>query len=164
MITYDSLDMDVKTVYSVEYIPDEATAEQVNIACERSGDKEPWEYYTARKFDDPEEAINWFTIMSARDGVEGIAADTVYDVRLIEEIIINGQTVRETFTQLSDITKYWLRVSVDKDTSDALSKAYRHLNDLEKTAEQLQKENKQKDAEIDTLKRIIQEMKHESAA
>lgn len=97
----------VESLYTVEYIDDLKTWEQF-LDVTGSGYNEtiePWELYKKRTYDNVRDALTFYMIKYVQE--------TTYDIKLYEEIQVNGETVLEQNIEPSATTKWSLREIVN---------------------------------------------------
>lgn len=82
-IIFKHTDREIKTVYRIEYITDPG---KWDLICAEKCDA-PWELYTVKTLDDLSTAIATYIDMALRMDV--------YDVKMFEEILIDGECVQE---------------------------------------------------------------------
>lgn len=85
-------DANLKTIYTIEYITDKRDFERV---CRGLHDA-PWELYLKYQTEDLQQAMTVF--------LAHYASVLTYDVKLFEEIYVNGEVVREQC--ITDITNF----------------------------------------------------------
>lgn len=120
----------VETLYTVEYIDDPKTWKQFLSVTGNgyNGTIEPWELYKKRTYDNVADALAFYLVRYIQENT--------YDIKLYEEVRVDGETVLEQNIEPSATTKWNLRKSVN----DNLDRRNEHLeeeNDL------LEKENKE---------------------
>ena len=87
MISYKDGSVDIKTVYTVEYIDNKKDLDYINSGSIAYG--EPWERYKTKQFDNLDDAISQYMIY--------YFSKDIYVLKLFEEIKLNGETVRESY-------------------------------------------------------------------
>ena len=98
----------VETLYTVEYIDDPETWEKFLdvTGTGYDGTIEPWELYKKRTYDNVADALAFYI-------VRYIQEDT-YDIKLYEEVRMDGETILEQNIEPARITKWSLRTSVNE--------------------------------------------------
>ena len=87
MISYKDESVDIKTVYTVEYINNKKDIDYVNSGSIAYG--EPWKRYKIKVYDNLDNAISQYMIY--------YFSKDIYDLKLFEEIKLNGETIRESY-------------------------------------------------------------------
>lgn len=121
----------VETRYNVEYIDDPKTWKKFLDITEGSGYDgtiEPWELYKKRTYDNVADALAFYLVRYIQENT--------YDIKLYEEVRVDGETVLEQNIEPSATTKWNLRKSVN-DNLDRRNEYLENENDL------LEKENEQ---------------------
>jgi len=147
-ITYQKEGMKLETVYTIEYIDNKKDFDRLD---KPSSLYEPWELYKTKQFTNMQDAISIFVLMYSRD--------SIYDVKLFEEIKLNGETIQERYlTQLDNFgaitdnetqrirnTNFALKDAI-KDYEDEYSSfpAFLKKYHAEKTYKQFKEESQQK--------------------
>jgi len=122
MISYINENVDIKTIYSVEFIPNEFVLKQI----EEGKHPAPWELYKVIKTDNIEKAITSF--------LNVYVDDNKYDVKIFEQILLNGEVVREQWIQ--KITGYNALVTAES------RNIREHSIKMQDNVDMLSKENK----------------------
>ena len=73
---------------------------------------EPWERYKKHVFSSLDKAMSLYLALSF--------SDKVYDIKLFEQIILNGEIVRESYLELDSSLLYSIRGQINKDMCDQL--------------------------------------------
>lgn len=124
MIGYKKEGINLITRYSVEYVNNKKDWEY--ICSGKISDGEPWEHYKIKQFDNIDSAMSFYIIYLVRDDI--------YDVKLFEKILLNGEIIREVYIQPDSTMIFSLKTAVNK----AL---YETNNRLKEYNELLQEEN-----------------------
>lgn len=97
----------VETIYTVEYIDDRKTWEQFLYITEvkYDGTIEPWELYKKRTYDNISDALSFYLIRYVQENT--------YDIKLYEEVRLDGETILEQNIEPSARTKWSLRKAVN---------------------------------------------------
>ena len=97
----------VETIYTVEYIDDPKTWEQFLYITEvkYDGTIEPWELYKKRTYDNISDALSFYLIRYVQENT--------YDIKLYEEVRLDGETILEQNIEPSASTKWSLRKAVN---------------------------------------------------
>ena len=97
----------VETLYIVEYIDDPETWEKFLNVTESGydGTIEPWELYKKRTYDNVTEALTFYMVRYIQENT--------YDVKLYEEVRVNGETVLEQNIEPLATTKWYLRKTIN---------------------------------------------------
>lgn len=120
VITFNG-DANITTKYTVEFITDAKDYAYVCAGSCKSG--EPWERYQEKTFDDHDAALEFF--------MRGLVDERFLDIRLFEQILVDGVVQREAYIEPPATTRFYLRTTVNK----TLEKEVRDLRDK---TEQLQ--------------------------
>lgn len=107
----------VETKYTVEYINDTKT-------WERFEKTEDIDLYSKRKYDNISEAITFY--------LTWFVSDKCYDIKLWEQVYVNGEMVLEQSIEPESTLKYSLRIQVDRDMADRMYEDERKIVELEK--------------------------------
>lgn len=91
-IGYKNPDIDLKTIYTIEYITNKRDFERAYDGKHPA----PWELYLKYKTEDLQQAMTVF--------LAHYASALTYDVKLFEEIYVNGELIREQC--ITDITNF----------------------------------------------------------
>lgn len=89
MTTWQKQGAKIKTLYTVEYITDKKDWQRL---CDGKHSA-PWELYQKKPFDCLDEAITFYLVR--------FFDNNTYDVKLFEEIQIDGESVREAYIEPS---------------------------------------------------------------
>lgn len=113
----------VETFYTVEYIDDLKTWKQflAVTGSEYDGTVEPWELYKKKTYDNVTDALTFYMVRYIQENT--------YDIKLFEEVRVNGETVLEQNIEPSATTKWYLRKTIN----DNINRRNEHLeneNDL----------------------------------
>ncbi len=107
----------VETKYIAEYINDEKTWEKF---CKT----EDIDLYSKREYDNISEAISFY--------LTWFISDQCYDIKLWEQIFVNGEMVLEQMIEPKNTLMYYLQMQIDKDMEDRMYKAEKKTQELEK--------------------------------
>ena len=91
-IEYKNSKFKIETIYTIEYLNNKKDADRVFSGKEDT----PWELYKTKTFTDLSTAISLFINMYARLDTDDIF-NRIYDVKLFEEIKLNGETIQERY-------------------------------------------------------------------
>ena len=91
-IGYQNPKFKLETIYTIEYLNNKKDADRVFSGRENA----PWELYKTKTFTDLSAAISLFINMYARLDIDDIF-NCIYDVKLFEEIKLNGETIQERY-------------------------------------------------------------------
>lgn len=119
MVTFKKPSVDIVTRYSVRYIDNEKDANYVDSG--RYDDGEPWERYKQKQFDDFGDAMTqylvYFFVMTTEKPNK---LHHIYDVELFEEILLDGEVVRESHIEPKSTTLYSLRQTLSVKMTEEL--------------------------------------------
>lgn len=105
MVTYQNKDVNLKTVYSIEYIDNKKDLEYVNSGrCDKG---EPWDRYKRKESDNADEAFSWYMVMFVRNDL--------YDVKIFEQTMLNGELVKEEYIEPAQTTRWSISNAVNRD-------------------------------------------------
>jgi len=107
----------VKTKYIVEYINDDTVWEKF---CKT----EDIELYSKREYDNVSEAISFY--------LTWFISDQCYDIKLWEQVFINGEMALEQIIEPENTLMYYLRMQVDRDMANKMYNAENRERELEK--------------------------------
>ena len=111
----------IETRYVVEFITDKNEMEYVLSG--RSDKGEPWERYQKKRFDDLEKALEFL--------MSGLVNEEILDIRMFEQILVDGDLQRETIVESTATLRYYLRSNVDKQMKQEIESLHNRLDDLE---------------------------------
>lgn len=112
----------VETLYIVEYIDDPETWEKfLNVTDGYDGTIEPWELYKKRTYNNVTEALTFYMVRYIQENT--------YDVKLYEEVRVNGETVLEQNIEPLATTKWYLRETIN-DNINRCNERLENENDL----------------------------------
>lgn len=123
----------VETKYTVEYINDKKMWDKmchtVDHYCEIDPEvrREPWEFYSRREYDNISEALCFYMV--------GYVNEKYYDIKLWEEIYVNGEMVLEQFIEPKSITQCCMRESLNLEMENRMRNAERMSDGLKKENE-----------------------------
>lgn len=109
----------VETKYTVEYINDKRTWEKFDKT-------EDIELYTKREYDNISDAITFY--------LTWFVSDQCYDIKLWEQIFVNGEMVLEQPIEPQGCIGYNIRMQIDRDMNNRM-----HI--AEEKAEEIQRAN-----------------------
>ena len=128
MVTYQKKGVRLEIHYTVEYIDNKKDWEYVCSGSIKHG--EPWERYKKKHYSSLDEAmtqylIKFFDMCSTKekDGQIG-----TFDVRLFEEVLLDGETIRESYIEPESTVLHGLRTTFGREQVDELDNL-RRLND-----------------------------------
>ena len=128
MVTYQKKGVRLEIHYTVEYIDNKKDWEYVCSGSIKHG--EPWERYKTRHYSSLDEAmtqylIRFFDMCSTKekDGQIG-----TFDVQLFEEVLLDGETIRESYIEPESTTLHGLRTTFGREQVDELD-SLRRLTD-----------------------------------
>ena len=118
MITYRG-NKALDTRYILEYIDNQKDLAYVNSGRFDKG--EPWKRYKKKEYSSLDEAMSHYILY--------LFNPQIYDVRLFEEILIDGETVREAYIEPVPTFEWSLKEILNQD----LNRANKKIDDLEKS-------------------------------
>lgn len=113
----------VEAKYTVEYINDKKTWEKFDKT-------EDIELYSKREYDNISDALTFY--------MTWFISDQCYDIKLWEQVFVNGEMVLEQMIEPQGNVIYNMRTQIDRDMKDNLHKAERKAEELEKENQVLQ--------------------------
>lgn len=108
MTSYQKLGVDLKTRITVEYVVDPRIIRELEADTHPA----PWELYEKREFDNLDDAVSFFLPLYFND--------TVYDPKFFVEILLDGETVQESYLELNSTTPWTISRLVDADRQKRL--------------------------------------------
>lgn len=117
MITYRG-NKAIDTRYTLEYIDNKKDFDYISSGKFNRG--EPWERYKKKAYSSLDEAMSYYVLY--------LFNPQIYDVKLFEEILIDGETVREAYIEPVSTFSWRLKKILNQD----LNRANGKIEDLEK--------------------------------
>lgn len=121
MEMYKKEGINLITRYTIEYIDNQKDLDYINNGIYKHG--EPWERYKTKQFDNMDEALSIYMVYLVRSDI--------YDVKLFEEIILDGETVRESYIEPTNTTAYSLKIAINKNLYKQNDENLKQLDNLE---------------------------------
>lgn len=121
MVTWQNDSVNLSTLYTVEYITNASDWKKV---CDGKHPA-PWELYQKKSYDSLDEALTFYLIQ--------LFSSKTFDVKLFEQIQVNGVDVREAYIDPSDQVFDGIRSAIDMEMRN-------RLNDLETRVASQEKE------------------------
>lgn len=110
MVTWTKQDADIKTLYTVEYVMDANNWKRI---CDGKHPA-PWELYQKKQFDGLDAALTFYLVR--------LFDAATYDVKLFEEIHVDGESVREAYIEPAGPVFDGIRSAIDLDMRNRLNK------------------------------------------
>lgn len=107
----------VDTKYIIEYVHDAKTWEKV-LTTDDCGD-----LYTRREFDNISEALSFY--------MTWFVSDKCYDIKMWEEIYVNGEMILEQFIEPTNTVMYSMRTAINRDMAEQLYDTKEKVNELQ---------------------------------
>lgn len=104
MTSFDG-DKKIETKYTAEFVTDKK--DYAYIIGGRCNDGEPWEKYQKKEFDDLDKALEFY--------MRGLVDDSFLDIKLFEQIFVDGVCQRESFIEPPNTLRFYLRTTVNKE-------------------------------------------------
>lgn len=104
MTSFDG-DKKVKTKYTAEFVTDKKN--YAYIIGGRYNDGEPWEKYQKKEFDALDNALEFY--------MRGLVDESFLDIKLFEQIFVDGVCQRESFIEPPNTLRFYLRTTVNKE-------------------------------------------------
>lgn len=111
MVSYQDSAVNIETRYTVEFVNNKKDWDYICKGIFNHG--EPWDRYQSRKYSSLDDAITFYLVH--------YFSDATYDVRLFEEILLDGKVVRETYFDSSSLGHY-IRSNINKAMEDEILK------------------------------------------
>ena len=111
MVSYQDSAVNIETRYTVEFVNNKKDWDCICKGIFNHG--EPWDRYQSRKYSSLDDAITFYLVH--------YFSDATYDVRLFEEILLDGKVVRETYFDSSSLGHY-IRSNINKAMEDEILK------------------------------------------
>lgn len=129
MVTWQKENISVGVSYIIEYIDNKKDWDYVCSGSNKHG--EPWERYKKKLYFSLDEAITqymigYFSMYSTKEKDDKIG---IFDIRLFEEVIVNGEVVRESHIEPNVTTMYHLRRTFGDEQIRLLDRLQHQLND-----------------------------------
>lgn len=118
MISYQKENSGLEIRYSLEYIDNKKDFDYISSGKFSRG--EPWERYKKKAYSSLDEAMSYYVLY--------LFNPQIYDVKLFEEILIDGETVREAYIEPVSTFSWRLKKILNQD----LNRANEKIEDLEK--------------------------------
>lgn len=118
MISYQNENSGLEIRYSLEYIDNKKDFDYISSGKFSRG--EPWERYKKKAYSSLDEAMSYYVLY--------LFNPQIYDVKLFEEILIDGETVREAYIEPVSTFSWRLKKILNQD----LNRANGKIEDLEK--------------------------------
>ena len=104
METYKKSGVNLITRYTIEYIDNEKDLDYVNSGRIDKG--EPYDRYKTKQFNSLDDAMSLYIVW--------LVNDRILDVKLFEEIILDDETIRESYIELKNTISYSLKTVINK--------------------------------------------------
>ena len=120
----------VETKYTVEYINDKKTWDEMNYMSEHYGEfdpelrQEPWDFYDKREYDDISEALTFYLTWYVNENC--------FFIQLWEKVYVNGELVLEQLIEPKGSMNYYLRTSINREMDNRIRRAEIKADELEK--------------------------------
>ena len=118
MISYQKENSGLEIRYSLEYIDNKKDFDYISSGKFSRG--EPWERYKKKAYSSLDEAMSYYVLY--------LFNPQIYDVKLFEEILIDGETVREAYIEPIPTFSWGLKTILNQD----LNRVNEKIEDLEK--------------------------------
>lgn len=118
MISYQKENSGLEIRYSLEYIDNKKDFDYISSGKFSRG--EPWERYKKKAYSSLDEAMSYYVLY--------LFNPQIYDVKLFEEVLIDGETVREAYIEPIPTFSWGLKTIMNQD----LNRANEKIEDLEK--------------------------------
>lgn len=111
MVSFKDSAVDIETRYTVEFVNNKKDWDYICKGIFNHG--EPWERYQSRKYSSLDDAITAY--------LAHYFSDATYDVRLFEEILLDGNVVREAYLDSSSLG-YYIKNNVSKSMQNNIAR------------------------------------------
>ena len=118
MISYQKENSGLEIRYSLEYIDNRKDFDYISSGKFSRG--EPWERYKKKAYSSLDEAMSYYVLY--------LFNPQIYAVKLFEEVLIDGETVREAYIEPIPTFSWGLKTILNQD----LNRANEKIEDLEK--------------------------------
>lgn len=118
MISYQKENSGLEIRYSLEYIDNKKDFDYISSGKFSRG--EPWERYKKKAYSSLDEAMSYYVLY--------LFNPQIYAVKLFEEVLIDGETVREAYIEPIPTFSWRLKKILNQD----LNRANEKIEDLEK--------------------------------
>ena len=118
MISYQKENSGLEIRYSLEYIDNKKDFDYISSGKFSRG--EPWERYKKKAYSSLDEAMSYYVLY--------LFNPQIYAVKLFEEVLIDGETVREAYIEPIPTFSWRLKKILNQD----LNRANGKIEDLEK--------------------------------
>lgn len=124
MITYTHKDYEnrLETHYTVEYIDNEKDMDYVQSGKIDNG--EPSEHYKKRSYDCIDNAMSFYMV--------SLFNPKMFDVKFFEEILLDGETIRESHIEPKSVIGNTLKQVINKSMYEDIHRANNEIEALEK--------------------------------
>ena len=121
MEMYKKEGINLVTRYTVEYIDNQKDLDYINNGIYKHG--EPWERYKTKQFDNMDQALSLYMVYYVND--------TILDIKLFEEIILDNETIRESYIEPKSTTSYSMKTFINKNLYKQNDENLKQLDNLE---------------------------------
>ena len=118
MISYQKENSGLEIRYSLEYIDNKKDFDYISSGKFSRG--EPWERYKKKAYSSLDEAMSYYVLY--------LFNPQIYAVKLFEEVLIDGETVREAYIEPIPTFSWGLKTILNQD----LNRVNEKIEDLEK--------------------------------
>lgn len=125
MVTYTNNNYKnrLETRYTLEYIDNQ---KDMDFVCSgKISDKEPWERYKKKIYTDLDSAMSAYIIYHLNDNI--------YFCQLLEEIILEGETIRESYIEWDSSIDSTICKILQTDAEEEIKKVNNEIDVLEKS-------------------------------
>ena len=128
MVTWQKQSTEIRTRYTVEYITSKEDWQKV---CDGKHPA-PWELYQTKVYDSLDDALTFFLVR--------LFDEKTFDVKLFEQIDIDGDQVREAYIEPAGYIFDGIRSAIDLDMRNRMNEMQARLEQTEKWMEEDRKE------------------------
>lgn len=129
MITWQKQGINLEIRYIVEYIDNKKDWEYVCSGSIQQG--EPWERYKKKEYSGLDEAMTFYLVrfFSMCSTKAADVSDGTFDVRLFEQVLLDGELLRESHIEPASTTLYGLRSTFGQDQLREMDRLCRTVNE-----------------------------------
>jgi hypothetical protein len=121
MEMYKKQGVNIITRYTIEYIDNAKDLDYVNSGEYKHG--EPCDRYKKKVFENMDDALSLYMVW--------LVNNSILDIKLFEEIILDGETIRASYIEPKNTTSYSLKTTINKNLYEDKGKAEKQVEILE---------------------------------
>jgi hypothetical protein len=116
--------------YRIEYIDNKHDWDMSEKASQRGSDSEPWEWYTAKIFDDPGTALYYYTSRLIRSYSTYYESNKIYDVKMWMQIYNGDEMIYEQYVEPESTYKYSMTELLNMEMRQQIDSQRRQISQL----------------------------------